>query len=230
MKYRRFRILAFLTLLPVAAAHAQEGKTWSLQYSGSPFIAPILTSNPSGIHTGTHSSAFAYTGEYYLSEKWHLQGGYFRTDISYGNAERTMEGWQSGVKRYFLDPHFVFQPYVSGAVQLNWSRHTENIYLPMHQGTINPRLSLVPGIGAEFYMFSSVAFMIEYDFNMGLHSSTALDVQRADRIADKGMFHHLQLGVKVAFPLRFTEEDGQMVRGFLSAVWSAMWDAILHND
>jgi hypothetical protein len=180
-------------------------------------------------------------GEYYLPEKWRLQAGYFRTDIDYGsekagstyygNGNRTMEGFQTGVKKYFLDPGFIIQPYLSGDVQLNWSRHTEHwdlTYEGVHkrQQTINPRISFVPGAGAELYLFSSIAFTIQYNFNIGLNSSTTLETSGGQSyvMKDNGMFHNLELGLKISFPFTVTERDGQTIAVLFSTIWDALLD------
>lgn len=214
----------FLTLSQLLYAE-DEGKRWSLGYSGGVLVNPVLTSNPSGVSLGRGSSAFMLTGEYYLPKKWNLQVGYFRTEIDYGDGDRTMEGLQLGAKKYFINRDFVIQPYLSGGVQINWSDHIERtdfVYedYARKQWTRNPRMTFSPGVGTELYLLSSLAFVIEYNFNMGLNSKTELEVSpqkgKPYVLKDRGMYHYLGLGVKVTFPFRITDGDKTTLLGFLS--------------
>lgn len=216
--------LLFFTLSQ--AIHAQnENKKWALGYSGGVLVNPVLTSNPSDVSLGRGSSSFMITGEYCLPKKWNLQAGYFRTEVSYGDGDRTMEGLQLGTKKYFINPNFVIQPYASGGIQINWSDHIERTDFTYEdytrkQWTKNPRVAFAPGIGADIYILSSVAFVIEYNFNMGINSKTTLEVSprqnQSYTLKDKGMYHYLGLGVKVTFPFRITQNDGMNLINILS--------------
>lgn len=78
----------------------------------------------------------------------------------------------------------------------------------------NPLLSFAPGVGADIYLLSSVALTIRYDFMMGIDSRTTIEDRIQDSPSsfyyhDKGMYHQLGLGVKVTFPFRFSEQDGE---------------------
>ena len=198
--------------------YAQSDRKWALGYTGGVLIDPVITYNPSGISIGRGSESTKITGEYYLPKKWGLQAGYFRTNIDYGDVDRTMEGLQLGVKKYFVNPDFFIQPYVSAGTQINWSRHLEYENFEYEgykelQRTKNPRLSFAPGAGVDFFLFSSVAFVVEYSFNMGINSKTSMEVQRVGMppyiMKDKGMYHQLELGVRVTFPFHFTNQDGE---------------------
>ena len=212
-------ILSFILLVILSIQlYGQEDRKWALGYTGGVLINPVITHNPSGISIGRGSESFKLTGELYLPKKWGIQAGYFRTNIDYGDADRTMEGLQLGVKKYFVNPDFFIQPYVSAATQVNWSQRLEyenfeyEGYKQLQQ-TRNPRLSFAPGTGVDFFLFSSVALVVEYSFNMGIHSKTSMEVQRVGlppyTMKDKGMYHQLELGVRATFPFKFTNEDGQ---------------------
>ncbi len=202
----------------VSIMRAQPGKRlWTVSYTGSPLIRPVATSNPEGVLMGRRSEHFSLVGEYYFSPKWSAEVGYFRTNIDYGHRERTMEGLDWGVKRYFLDEHLFFQPYISAKGQFNWGRRFEwnNTAYEGFTGSSymrNPFMSVGPGVGADFYLFSSLAFVVRYNFMMGIHSKTRVNVHaendRPFRYEDRGMYHNLELGLKVTFPFHFSEEDG----------------------
>ena len=193
-------------------------RKWALSYMVSPFVRPVLTSNLSDHSIGRGFKAFTILGEYYLPEKWAVEVGYFRTEVSYGDNSRTMEGIQLGMKKYFIKPDFFIQPYVAAATQLNWGRHIEKLHA-MHgnylnsQYTKNPVISLAPGVGAEIYLFSSIAFIARYNFNIGLNSKTTIDVRpETDNpytLKDRGIYHNLELGIKITFPFRFSDDEQQ---------------------
>lgn len=198
---------------------AQEDTRWSLSYQGGVLISPVLTSNPERVGIGRGSSGFSVHGEYYLPKRWNIQAGYFRTEVDYGDADRTMEGLLLGAKKYFVNPTLFVQPYIGAGMQLNWGEHRlcesyDSERFRRFQQTRNPRISFMPGIGAEFYIFSSVAFVAEYNFVMGINSKTKLDIMNngySYSMADKGMYHYLGLGVKITFPVRFSSDDGQLL-------------------
>ncbi len=246
MRYCRLFLLLFaIVFLFSGNIKAQDdNRKWALEYTGSVWMKPVLTSNPSELYGGWNggsSSGFTLKGEIFLPNKWHVQAGYFRTEVGYDYGDRTMEGLQVGIKKYFLHPEFVLQPYLLAAGQVNWSDYTEysqgrgetytngvlrSSYTRLQQ-TTNPRISFLPGAGLDLYLLSSVAFVMEYSFNMGINSHTSIEVSpdgRGPYVArDKGMFHNLSLGVKLTFPFTVTSEDGQFLLGML---WEALFGSL----
>lgn len=218
-KYAQNIIFVCCMLIITSVLQAQDiRRKWALSYTGSPWLKPVLTSNPENKSLGRGFKAFSLSGEYYLPRKWSAEAGYFQTEVSYGDASRTMEGLQLGTKKYFVRSNFFIQPYVVASTQFNWGRHMErsiheyeNYY--RSQYTKNPYVSFAPGVGAEIYLLSPIAFVARYNFNIGLGSKTIMDVKpesgNAYLLKDRGMYHHLELGIKITFPFRFTgdEED-----------------------
>lgn len=217
--------LVILMLIGGMAVKAQgEDTRWALNYNAGVFLSPVLTSNPQGVNTGRGSSAFSVSGEYYLPKRWNVLAGYHRTELSYGNADRTMEGLLLGMKKYFVNPDLFVQPYVGAGMQVNWGDHKvyesfNSELFSRHQQTRNPRMSFQPSVGAELYIFSSVAFVMEYNFVMGVNSKTDLTITDNGyrySMADNGMYHYLGLGVKITFPFRFTSNDGRLLGGTIA--------------
>lgn len=229
--------LVVVMIMSGFAANAQEDARWSLSYDGGVLINPVLTSNPKGVGLGRGSSGFSVSGEYYLPKRWNAKAGYFRMNMDYGDADRTMEGLHLGAKKYFVNPEIFIQPYVGAGVQLNWGEHKENELYESEsfrrlQQTRNPRFSFVPAVGAELYIFSSVAFVIDYNFVMGINSQTNLDITcdgYSYKMADKGMYHYLGLGVKITFPFRFTSEDGKGLGEFFLNVLTEALDRNIND-
>jgi opacity protein-like surface antigen len=242
-KKQYFLLLLCGFLFGPEIVQAQENRRkWALRYSASLFDKPFLTHNPAKASIGDGSSAFAVMGEYYLTDKWSLQAGYFHTDMGYANASRLMEGLRLGGRRYFLHPDFLVQPYLSAVGDVNWGQHVENYtfggasyqreqkingYTGV-QSTVNPRLSFAPGVGVEIYLFSSVAFLAEYNLNISIASHTSIetlyDDGRAFSIRDKGMSHSLSMGIKITFPFTFTSEDGTNLFSFAFGMFNALLD------
>jgi hypothetical protein len=228
MKQQKIIIATCCILLTAHQTDGQDIKrTWALTYTGTPWLQPILTDNPSHHTTGRGFRAFSLTADLLLPGKWRAEAGYFRTEVSYGDASRTMEGIQTGMKKYFLHPDFFIQPYLAASTQLNWGRHLEgrNEY-DTHQRlkyTQNPRLSLAPAVGTEIYLLSPLALVVRYNINIGFDSRTTLDIQSppedAYRMKDRGMYHQLELGMRITFPFRFTDEEGISLLNILKERW-----------
>jgi hypothetical protein len=209
--------LACCMLLTVQLTDAQDIKRkWALSYTGTPWLQPVLTSNPSHKSTGRGFRAFSVTGDYLLPGKWRVEAGYFRSEVSYGDASRTMEGIQAGMKKYFVNPDFFIQPYLAASAGFNWGRHLEgqNEYDAYHRLKYakNPYISIAPAVGTEIYLLSPLAFVVRYNLNIGLGSETIIGVksppENAYLLKDRGMFHQLELGLKITFPFRITDEEG----------------------
>jgi hypothetical protein len=233
MPRRMFTVLLLTLAVAAGGLRGQESdRRWALRFVGDLLDKPVLTQRPAGASTGNGSSAFALAGEYYLRDKWSLSAGYFRTDVRYGNGNRLMEGARVGARHYFLQPDLFVQPYLSAATELNWGEHTERgtfggssdwYSYTGTQYTVNPRFSFIPSAGVEIYLLSSVAFTVEYGFNMGIASHTEISVTNSGQspqvMRDRGMFHSLSIGAKVTFPFTFSDDDGNnlltLLRGLL---------------
>jgi len=210
----RFVLFCIIAICLPAALKGQGrdvmDKRWALHYSVGvkPLIKPVLTRHPPQYSSGNSGSAFAVTGEYYMPDQWNMLAGYYRTNVQNGYGLRSMEGLRLGAKKYFLPAHIIFQPYVAGMAELNWSNHAERFIFDASESyTVNPRLSLIPGAGFELYLFSSVALTAEYDFNIGISSHSSYHEGSSFLVQDKGLFHSASVGMKWTFPSTFTWDD-----------------------
>ena len=64
----------------------------------------------------------------------------------------------------------------------------------------------------DFYLLSSVALTLRYDFVVGLDARTAINqpgggIDMGSSYADRGMYHDFSVGLKVNFPFCFREGD-----------------------
>ena len=227
---RNIHITLFLLTVVTSTTYAQyiedTERKWALSYKGSPWLRPVLTGNTSGKTFGRAFDTFSVMGEYYLPKKWSAEVGYFQANVDYRGHSRKMEGLQLGGKKRFVNSDFFIQPYVMAAAQFNWSDHYEKFEFAdgSYQYTRNPRLSFVSGVGAEFYLLSSIAFVVGYNFNIGLDSKTVIDekpinYEKPYILKDRGMYHNLELGVKITFPFKLTEEDGYALLDLFLYSW-----------
>ena len=75
----------------------------------------------------------------------------------------------------------------------------------------NPVVSFAPGIGVDIYL-SPVAMVAGYNLNMDINLETVIRAKpesgSAYSLKNKGMYHFPELGIKITFPFRFTDDDG----------------------
>ena len=240
-------LLSFLTMQGVQAqfytGNDVDGARWSLGFTGGVLVRPILSENPQRVSTGNGGESFGFTGEYFLPKKWAVYGGYERTELDYGYSSRSMEGISLGVKRYFVPDRWFVQPYLAAGWLFNWSdRREENTTgassgewsLTVKQTAVNPRAVFVPSVGLDFYLFSSVAFVVRYDLGIGLDSHTrieAIDNRGAKyQLRDKGLYQRLNLGIKVTFPMRFTQQDGFSLGGIIGDLIEGWFYRVNRHD
>lgn len=231
-KRKRWIWSCFWALCPLGGLQAQfctgddeGGARWGLEYTGGVMVKPLLQENPQQVSMG-RGQWESVRGEYFLPKKWSIQAGYYRTILDYGLSDRTMEGISVGAKRYFAPNNWLVQPYVGAAWQFNWSgRREENTSgsessgqsVVVRQNTVNSRVAFVPSVGIDVYVFSSVALVVRYDLGIGIDSRTRIEGTVNDgtgfRIKDNGLYHGLSLGIRLTFPMHFSERDLQSVGG-----------------
>lgn len=234
-----------LALCPLAGLQAQfytgddEGRArWGLEYTGGVMVKPLLQENPQQVSTG-RGSWHTVRGEYFLPKKWSIQAGYVKTVLDYGQTDRTMEGISVGARRYFAPDTWIVQPHVGAAWQFNWGdRREERVSgwesggqsVVVRQTAVNPRVAFVPSVGLDVYLFSSVALVVRYELGVGIDSHTRIEANGNDgtsfRLRDKGLYHGLSLGVKLTFPMHFSERDLHSVGGLFEFLLD-MWDESL---
>lgn len=219
MTRRRLLWLLLVVSLGCLTAAAQDDcrRRWSINLGGSPFAQPVQTGSYPRAIIVTQGTEWFVTGEVALPDKWAAEAGYYHTEIVYDDRARRMQGLRLGMKRYFLPDRFPVQPFLAASAWGNFDervRRTTAPYLDSHATYYfrNPRLSLSPGIGLDFYLLSSVALTLRYDFVIGLDARTAIDqpgssIDMGSNYADRGMYHDLSVGLKVNFPFCFREDD-----------------------
>ncbi len=110
---------------------------------------------------------------------------------------------------------------------MSWSDSeiSKTTYTYSAQGVAKaPRLSLGPVVGADIYLFSSVALQVEYGYRFGI------DAPYRVRYTESGSSHTAEchgqmhrhvfsIGLKVTFPFRWTRDDwGGLLNGLLESL------------
>lgn len=141
---------------------------------------------------------FYLSGDYHISYRWALTGQLFLeqngmlTDMSddIGFKKFYMAGIQGGVKYYFFPKNWIFQPHIGTSLQINvlnlfstkGSRYcvAEEGY-PGSQFRLDydvecPGLSVVPQIGFDLHLFSTVSLCFDVDARLGLWGHNRYEV------------------------------------------------------
>ena len=113
-------LLLWFALLPVCIIQAQSDESrWAINYTTNILASPVPARHSASMPNKGDFGGFSVMGEYSFAEKWTAELGYFLTEVHYNRQVRTMEGLQGGVKRYFLNEHIFFQPYLAARGQVN---------------------------------------------------------------------------------------------------------------
>lgn len=236
---RFFFVCVFLYVLGgLTTLQADDGipRKWAVTVSGI-VTNPVAGKNPLNERVSTWSgSGPEITGELYLPCKTSVRAGYFRESNLYfsGDVERNIGGILLGGRKYFVENSFWLQPYVGINTYFNWEERHQSGRVefwsmgmdgqPVMRYTresvcSNPVFSIAPAAGLDLYIFSCVALTVQYDFRIGTGSSMYTRTSGSGfepwTVTGKGMRHAVMFGVKVAFPFRFTGEDGLGLIGFL---------------
>lgn len=239
-------MVAFCSLPIKAASDDDAPKRWGLQLGmgmtsvgdNSPEKQPFYVPNDN------EGNLFSLNGDYFLTQRLALTGGvYFEqagllTGFSSGIGLKKINtmGLTAGAKYYFFPKKWIIQPHVGASLQtnyLNLSRSqgkgnyavTEGYpgtTLYMEHDIQCPALSIIPQLGVDIHLFSTVSLCIDWDYRFGLGGH-----QRANMRFINGPFTGqpslyeaekfktvFSIGVKMDFP---THKISQ--RAYNNALW-----------
>ncbi len=180
--------------------------------------------------------------EYYLPKsRFSLKAGYEHEELNIlkGDGGGDLDQLMLGGRWYPAPSSWKVAPYVGADVlyafsadrgpfqmssHLSWSENgmSQTTYGYAAQGIAKaPRFSLGPIVGADIYLFSSVALQVEYGYRFGLDSPyrvhyTEEGSNRATEYHGQMHRHVFSIGLKVTFPFRWTSDDwGGLLQGLL---------------
>ena len=223
-------IVASLTLLPCMSQ--EEGqKKWGLQVE---FGQTTLQNDDEATHdfypSDDQGNSFAITADYYLKPRLALVGGvYFEqdgilTDYSsgIGLAKINQMGIQAGAKFYFFPKKWIVQPHIGASICtnfLNWDRKGNGDYR-LTEGYPDTHLhvdwdvkcspiSIVPRLGADIRLFSSVSMTLGWDLRFPLGGRTEYGARFTDgtMVGQKAFVKEtlrqgISIGLKMDFPAK----------------------------
>ena len=150
-----------------------------------------------------------------------------------------MLGLQAGVKYYFFPKKWAIQPHVGASVHtnvLNLSHQKGEDQITVsegHQGNARlnydvqcPAVSIVPRIGVDIHLFSSLSLCVDYDYRFGLWGRSKGELYYTSgqvtgetfRIDERNLRGGFSIGLKMDFPVK--PFSGTARNNILSIIYS----------
>ncbi len=188
-------VLALASLGASAQSDEESARRWAIDAQvGGNIVTNASSSNAdvpryragSTANTGLVAKLHA---EYYLPKRhFSLKAGCEREELNYlkGDGNQDLDQLMLGGRWYPAPPRWKVNPYVGADVLyafgadrgpfemsscMSWSDSeiSKTTYSYSAQGVAKaPRLSLGPVVGADIYLFSSVALQVEYGYRFGI--------------------------------------------------------------
>ena len=169
------------------------------------------------------SPGFSIQVERYLvGGRFSIVGGYASESVEFfnGDVTATMHNITAGARYYPLSQLCAVQPYAQLTALVNVGDASQSGSLTC-SGTDNyrrdysvscPRVSVMPVVGADVYILSSLALELQYGYALAVdgkvHISTTPSGQTAPDLARSNMHRHsVTIGLKLSFPFRLSESD-----------------------
>ena len=208
----------------------------SLQPNGG--IKPYSLSNRNAPYV--EGQGFYLRGEYYLPfTKWSLKGGYEIETIQVGaiSSSSNIHQLMLGTRYYPLQGKLFVEPFVGvdgliniGTRTLKDVRETyDDAFSPVRRESTHirtPLFSVAPVGGLSFKLFSTLSFMIEYSYRIGIDSHIRfkdIDKNNQTAVAFKAPFnrHQVLLGLKITFPLKGKSIDsGDVITNLFNILYN----------
>ncbi len=180
----------------------------------------------SGLVTKVHA-------EYYLPKsRFSLKAGYEHEELNFlkGDGGQDLDQLMLGGRWYPAPARWKVAPYVGADVlyafsadrgpfemssHMSWADNnlSQTSYSYSAEGVAKaPRFSLGPVVGADIYLFSSVALQLEYGYRFGIDAPYRVRYTEdgSSRTSDyHGQMHRhvLSVGLKITFPFHWTSDD-----------------------
>ncbi len=225
-----------------------DARRWAIDAQIGGNIVQSATSNNTNVpkyRDGSTSNSGLLTKlhvEYYLPKtRFSLKAGYEREELKFlrGDGNNELNQLMLGGRWNPAPAHWKVAPYVgadvlyafdadrgpfemSSSMSWSYSQMSKKTYSYVAQGIVKaPRFSLGPVVGADIYLFSSVALNVEYGYRFGLdsHYRVSYTEDGSDHVSEyHGQLHRhvFSVGLKMTFPFRWTSEDwGGLLQGLI---------------
>lgn len=216
-------------LLPMAVnAQFYNGSHWAISGSIGGIQMPVM------YREGFSSSGYANAGNLLINisvervfrnSPFSIRSGYVKEELTTTDgfiSDFELQHIRVGTNVYPMHKlyHWPIQLYggldlgysFSGIYTSQWCGYYKDKREVTDTRFIRPHWSLIPHVGAELYLFSSIALTMEYGYCIGLGGrietrySTGSVLHR--EWVGNANRHQFSFGLKVTFPFRFTREDG----------------------
>ena len=249
-KHHMRTLFAALLLLVSIAIKAQDQPQRTFAFDGmvggttSPHfnvLAPNGLSMPEKVHAGNglHTKLRA---EYYLpNTPLSIKLGYEHEEWNFldTNLGKDMALVSLGARCYPGRKAWNVQPYVGVDGMYNFNgghypfirtRSDDRYGTVGYDGMANiPRFNVAPIVGADIYLFSSIALQLEYGCRIGFAKQSTIaahysHIAEPFEIRLSPIRHSFNVGLKVVFPFSFTAEDGgKAVQGLLGILFEMLF-------
>lgn len=226
-------VVMLAVVLPLHAQDEKEPQRWAISGGmGGVTLSDISADGERFYLNGDEGNYFHLSADYYLTKRLALTGGLYlendglMTDASDGIGFKhvNMAGVQGGAKYYFFPQKWIIQPYVGAMLQTNvlnlGTQKGKGIYTAeqaypgskfnMEWDVQCPALSVVPRLGVDIHLLSTLSLNIDYGLAVGLWGHNRYDVTYIDGPL-MGLTTHrknsltrtyIQVGLKMDFPTR----------------------------
>lgn len=246
------KCLLLLLFLPLAV-HAQDNeRRWSLQagFGEVTMLENKAETGKSYVSEDQGNTAYL-AADYFLSDRLALTGGLIFeqqglfTDYASGIGLKkvNMLGLQAGAKYYFFPKKWIFQPHIGGSLHtnvLNLGRHRGKSRVVAGQGFPGshgelkydvqcPALSVVPCIGVDIRLLSSLSLCLDYDYRIGLWGRNRGELRWTDGprvgqfsyVDERNVRGGISIGLRMDFPVRRVSRTAQNTLLMLLHSWIA---------
>lgn len=242
MRHLTLFVLVLLLLVSMrvsAQGDDDDMRRWAIDAQIGGNFVPSTTSNNTDVpkyHSGSTARSGLLTQlhvEYYLPKThFSLKAGYEREELNFlkGDGSQELNQLMFGGRWYPAPAHWKVAPYagadvlyafdadrgpfdMSSYMSWSYSQMSKKTYSYAAKGIVKaPRFSLGPIVGADIYLFSSVALKVEYGYRLGLGSPYRVTYTEDGSNHTSEYHGHLHrhvfsIGLKVTFPFHWTSND-----------------------
>lgn len=215
----------------------QIGRPRFFLYAGLGLGKPILSKNTLGVPQAGWDNLVDLQLEVSIPRTpYTLSVGYARERLRMMGPHYYLdnESMELGARYYLSPANSILQAYLGASVLGRTSTRYQAKGDSFWQGgdlswtyqNRFPEISLSPLVGVDVYVFSSLALSFSYGLRLGLGSGPHLRAEAPTYSLDiggTGVRHHVAAGLKLSIPVRWSREDGQLLRNNL---WNMLLDRI----
>lgn len=214
-------LVLLICLISISVSAQNETRRWAIDAN----IGPTFIKNKTGIHDAFGVDNGTVTGlglEYYIPEShFSARVGYksetiylIAQDVQAESTQLSFGGrWYPSPEQWMIQPRMgINMDILLSSDNTSFITHSNRQYSYSYDASIkSPKIIFAPTVGFDLYIFSSVAFTVDYSYNLGINSKYEIfegSSNRSQLITKGNLNHHnLNFGIKVTFPFHFNSDD-----------------------